>query len=141
MLDHVLDNPSERGIKAIILYPMNALTTDQVRRFAEEINRNTATKGKVRVGLYVGGKTDESETMTAESIITSRDEMKRNPPDILMTNYKMLDYLLIRLDDRDLWAAIHSETLSYLVVDELHTFDGAQGSDLACLIRRLKAPR
>jgi len=139
ILDHVLDNPSERGIKAIILYPMNALATDQARRFAEEISRNTATKGKVRVGLYVGGKSDESETMSAESVITSRDEMKRNPPDILMTNYKMLDYLLIRPDDKDLWSANHSQTLSYLVVDELHTFDGAQGSDLACLIRRLKA--
>ena len=139
ILDHILDNPSERGIKAIILYPMNALATDQARRFAEEINRNTATKDKVRVGLYVGGKSNESESMTAESVITNRDEMKRNPPDILMTNYKMLDYLLIRPDDLGLWSANTSESLSYLVVDELHTFDGAQGSDLACLIRRLKA--
>lgn len=139
ILDHVLNNPSERGIKAIILYPMNALATDQARRFAEEINRNTATKDKVRVGLYVGGKSNESESMTAESVITNRDEMKRNPPDILMTNYKMLDYLLIRPDDLGLWSANTSESLSYLVVDELHTFDGAQGSDLACLIRRLKA--
>ena len=115
ILDHVLNNPSERGIKAIILYPMNALATDQARRFAEEISRNTATKGKVRVGLYVGGKSDESETMSAESVITSRDEMKRNSPDILMTNYKMLDYLLIRPDDKDLWAAGSSEPAEKLI--------------------------
>ena len=139
ILDHILDNPSTKGIKAIILYPMNALATDQARRFAVEIYRNTATQGKVRVGLYVGGQTEASEGMSAESVITARETLRNNPPDILLTNYKMLDYLLIRPEDRELWGENNSETLSYLVVDELHTFDGAQGSDLACLIRRLKA--
>ena len=56
-----------------------------------------------------------------------------------MTNYKMLDYLLVRQDDRGLWAENGPDTLRYLVVDEIHTFDGAQGTDLACLIRRVKA--
>jgi DEAD/DEAH box helicase domain-containing protein len=51
----------------------------------------------------------------------------------------MLDYLLLRPRDQGLWAKNNPETLRYLVVDEIHTFDGAQGTDLACLIRRLKA--
>ena len=65
--------------------------------------------------------------------------MRRNPPDILLTNYKMLDYLMIRPGDQRLWRHNEPGTLRYLVVDELHTYDGAQGTDLACLIRRLRA--
>ena len=65
--------------------------------------------------------------------------MRRHPPDILLTNYKMLDYLLIRPRDRQLWEHNSPTTLRYVVVDELHTFDGAQGTDLALLLRRLQA--
>ncbi len=65
--------------------------------------------------------------------------MRRHPPDILLTNYKMLDYLLIRPRDRQLWEHNGPTTLRYVVVDELHTFDGAQGTDLALLLRRLRA--
>jgi DEAD/DEAH box helicase domain-containing protein len=78
--------------------------------------------------------------MTASRVITHRDTMRSFPPDILLTNYKMLDYLLLRPKDRGLWRGNGSETLRYLVVDELHTFDGAQGADVACLIRRLTDP-
>ncbi|MCH8959862.1 MAG: hypothetical protein IH820_00670 [Bacteroidetes bacterium] len=55
----------------------------------------------------------------------------------MLTNYKMLDYLLIRPRDAALWKENTPESLRYLVVDELHTFDGAQGTDLACLVLRL----
>ena len=64
--------------------------------------------------------------------------LRAAPPDILLTNYKMLDYLLVRPRDARLWRLNEPDTLRYLVVDELHTFDGAQGADLACLIRRIK---
>jgi superfamily II helicase len=72
-------------------------------------------------------------------VITDRETLRKDPPDILLTNYKMLDYLLIRPKDRLLWAKNTAETLRYVVVDELHTFDGAQGTDLALLLRRLRA--
>ncbi len=139
ILDYVLDNPSLRGIKAIILYPMNALATDQARRFAREVYNNKACSGKVTVGLYVGGGSDGNKSMTESEVITDRDTLRKCPPDILMTNYKMLDYLLIRPDDKNLWSENTPDALKYICVDELHTFDGAQGSDLACLIRRVKA--
>ncbi|NJD36340.1 MAG: DEAD/DEAH box helicase [Betaproteobacteria bacterium] len=133
----------EAGIKAIILYPMNALATDQALRLAELIV-NTADLKEVRAGLYVG-ETPKEEAVEvglqmdgSYSLITSRRELRDRPPDILLTNYKMLDFLLIRADDAPLWAQQRPDTLRYLVVDELHTFDGAQGTDLACLIRRLK---
>ncbi|MBT9581742.1 hypothetical protein IV102_00240 [bacterium] len=65
--------------------------------------------------------------------------MRDNPPHLLLTNYKMLDFLMLRPYDRRLWRHNGPEALRYLVLDELHTYDGAQGSDVACLIRRLKA--
>ncbi len=125
------------GIKAVILYPMNALATDQARRFAATVHSCEALKG-VRVGMYVGGATVGSKNMTEDGVITDRHAMQSNPPDILLTNYKMLDYLLVRREDSTLWKDNSPNTLRYLAVDELHTFDGAQATDLACLIRRLK---
>jgi DEAD/DEAH box helicase domain-containing protein len=129
----------EKGIKAIIVYPMNALATDQARRFAKEIHDQPALKGRVSAGLYVGD-TEQSpkKTMTRDSVITCKDTLRQHPPDILLTNYKMLDFLLMRPRDQALWRHNAPGSLRYLVVDELHTFDGAQGTDLACLIRRLR---
>ena len=139
VLDHCYRNLHGKGIKAIVIYPMNALATDQAKRFAKEIYYNPNLRGKIRVGMYVGGKdTVPTTVMEAEKVITDRDEMRRNPPDILLTNYRMLDFLLIRPKDAPLWQYNRPETLKYMVVDELHSFDGAQATDLACLIRRLK---
>ena len=76
--------------------------------------------------------------MGRDHLVTDRDTLREHPPDILLTNYKMLDYLLVRPFDFRLWRRNAPDTLRYLVVDELHTFDGAQGTDLACLIRRLR---
>lgn len=132
-----------RGIKAIILYPMNALASDQSGRVAKEIVKAAGLSG-IRAGLYVGNAPAiESQTVAQLSdgsyaVITDRNALRENPPDILLTNYKMLDFLLLRAADAPLWAHQLPDTLRYLVVDELHTFDGAQGTDLACLIRRLK---
>ncbi|WP_333913426.1 DEAD/DEAH box helicase [Vibrio coralliirubri] len=128
-----------KGVKAIIIYPMNALATDQAKRFAKECAKNEGLQ-HVRVGLFVGGggKDSVQKRMSSQSVITCKETLRADPPDILLTNYKMLDYLLMRPQDQSLWAHNGEGTLKYLVVDELHTFDGAQGSDLACLIRRLK---
>ena len=132
----------ERGIKAIILYPMNALAADQASRFAKDILTHPALSN-IRAGLYVGEKSDQTYKTVSDvggqySLISDRAALRDNPPDILLTNYKMLDFLLMRADDAGLWQHQAPDTLRYLVVDELHTFDGAQGTDLACLIRRLK---
>jgi len=130
----------EKGIKALVIYPMNALASDQARRFAALVASVPAFKG-LRVGLFVGGISEPGQglVMTPTSVITDRGEMRKQPPDILLTNYKMLDYLLLRPADRQLWATNSPTTLRYVVVDELHTFDGAQGTDLALLLRRLRA--
>ena len=140
ILDYCLKSKGDAGIKAILIYPMNALATDQARRLAKTIWDNSNLKGEVQVGLYVDAQPENpSSSMTESDVITEREEIRRNPPDILITNYKMLDYMLVRPVDKLLWDSNKVDTLRYLVVDELHTFDGAQGTDLACLIRRLKS--
>lgn len=131
----------QAGVKALVIYPMNALATDQARRIASLVAQVPAFAG-LRVGLYVGGvagKPGEGMVMTPNGVITDRDTLRKHPPDILLTNYKMLDYLMLRPKDRKLWEHNTPTTLRYLVVDELHTFDGAQGTDLALLLRRLRA--
>jgi DEAD/DEAH box helicase domain-containing protein len=141
ILDACLKDAKTPGIKAILIYPMNALATDQAERIAKAIHRNPALKG-VRAGLYIGQSKEDAlathKSMGPDHIITDRKSMQVSPPDILLTNYKMLDYLLIRPGDQDLWQHNKGKPLQFLVVDELHTFDGAQGTDLGCLIRRLK---
>lgn len=126
------------GIKAIIIYPMNALATDQAKRIAQAIHADDALRGKVTAGLFIGGESDQSIAMTADGLITNKGHLREHPPDILLTNYKMLDFLLLRPDEQSLWRDNGPDTLRFLVVDELHTFDGAQSTDLACLIRRVK---
>lgn len=134
----------KRGIKAILIYPMNALATDQASRLAKEILTRPAFAG-ISAGLYVGDEPGEKSTTVRQlddgryTVITERDRLREEPPDVLLTNYKMLDFLMIRARDSVLWRHNAPDTLRFLVVDELHTFDGAQGTDLACLIRRLKA--
>lgn len=140
ILNYCYQQRHKQGIKAILIYPMNALASDQAERLAKAIYDNPTLKGKVTAGIYVGDKEKNAATfMDREHLISDKETLRNNPPDILLTNYKMLDFLLIRAKDYSLWALNNEDTLKYLVVDELHTFDGAQGTDLACLIRRLKA--
>lgn len=140
ILDYCHKNKNTKGIKAIIIYPMNALATDQAKRFAKTISQ-TATLNGLRVGLYIGSSDQNTnKTMTHDYVITDKDILGDNPPDILLTNYKMLDFMLMRPRDQKIWKYnLESDILKFLAVDEIHTFDGAQGTDLASLMRRLRA--
>ena len=140
ILEYCYRHRGENGIKALIIYPMNALAADQAKRMAELVNGSPElSAAKIRVGMYVGGhEQNAAKMMMPDRVITDHDILLASPPDILMTNYKMLDYLLVRPKDAELWKWNGPETLKYIAVDELHTFDGAQGTDLACLLRRLK---
>jgi DEAD/DEAH box helicase domain-containing protein len=138
ILDYCRQHKDEPGIKAVLIYPMNALASDQARRIAKALTEHPSLEG-VTAGVYADAEPeDAAHAVTPESLITHRESMRRRPPDILLTNYKMLDYLLLRGSDRRLWEENDPQTLRYVVVDELHTFDGAQGADLALLLRRLK---
>ncbi|MDE3269918.1 MAG: DEAD/DEAH box helicase [Pseudomonadota bacterium] len=157
IIDHCLRERHTAGIKAILIYPMNALANDQASRIVEFLFNNQAITPDsnklplVSVGMLIGdtrdrsGRSGRSKVMhktyqdgkETYHIIDDRNTMIANPPDILLTNYKMLDYLLMKPEFANLWQ--QPATLQYLVLDEMHTYDGAQGADVAFLIRRLKA--
>lgn len=150
--------PSARGMKAIILYPMNALATDQAQRLARFLGRFASVEAgsgerhyPVTAGLLLGedrlrageAARQKHRTMGPDHLIDDRETLLKCPPDILLTNYKMLDYMLMRQEFRHMWEQQRGgETvlapLKFIVLDELHTYDGAQGTDVAGLIRRLK---
>lgn len=121
------------GIKAVLLYPMNALAGDQAGRLGDLLKEDERLSD-VTAGLYIGEASSTANGSPYGRVMVERAEIRRNPPDILITNYKMLDLLLQRQQDAPLWA---DADLAYIVIDEFHTYDGAQGTDVAMLLRRL----
>ncbi len=126
IVDHVLRRGTGRGIQAIVVYPMNALANSQqeeLRKFLE--------------AGYPPGQTPVTfKRYTGQEKGEEREQIRQNPPDILLTNYMMLELLLTRREDRALVAA--AKDLPFLVFDELHTYRGRQGADIALLIRRCR---
>lgn len=115
LLDHCWRHRGEPGIKAIILYPMNALASDQAGRIAEQIHNwpdaaNPQLRGQIRAGLYVGGK-GTHPVPEEHHLEDMREHLRKNPPDILLTNYRMLDFLLLRPEDGVLWQRNGERTL------------------------------
>lgn len=111
---------------------MNALAGDQADRIGELLEDERLRD--VTAGLYIGEASSTKNGSPYGRVAVDRAEIRRNPPDILITNYKMLDLLLQRQQDAPLWA---DADLAYIVIDEFHTYDGAQGTDVAMLLRRL----
>jgi len=112
---------SSPRIRAIIVYPMNALANSQF----EEIGKFLDGSNLVTVKRYTG-----------QESATERTAIKKNPPDILLTNYVMLDLILTRhQEDHEVVEA--AQNLEFLVLDELHTYRGRQGADVAMLVRRI----
>ena len=105
------------GIKAIVIYPMNALASDQARRLAQTIWHDERLRRKVSAGLYVGGS-GQHGVADEHHLVDQRQVLRDSPPDILLTNYKMLDYLLMRPKDQGIWRhnVGHPERLRFLVL-------------------------
>lgn len=137
IIDHVLRAKRDgvTGTKAIILYPMNALADDQARRLTATLTGDPALSS-ITAAVYTGNQSQGRTTVSPAGLINDRGVIRDTAPDILLTNYKMLDHLLLRADDQPLWKQ-SALSLQYLVLDEFHTYDGAQGTDVAMLLRRL----
>lgn len=121
-------NPSApKSVKAIIVYPMNALANSQQGELKKFLTDGFGDgKELVTYARYTGQEDDET-----------RERIMAHPPDILLTNYVMLELLLTRpRERRKLIRAARG--LEFLVLDELHTYRGRQGADVAMLVRRLR---
>jgi len=137
VLDGILRRKAEgiRGLQAILLYPMNALANDQLERLRRLLRGSGLD---LSFALYTGDSEAAAQSLReepAEKERLTRAEIRRNPPDVLLTNYKQLEFLLIRRDDRHLF----TRALRYLVLDEIHSYRGALATEIASLIRRLGA--
>lgn len=129
IFDYLFTSPKTNGIKAIIVYPLNALINSQensLKLFNENYKKRTGNYFSFTFAKLTGQE------------FANRDELEDNPPDILLTNYMMLELLMIRQSNEKLRRAF-LDNLQYLVFDELHVYKGRQGADVSLLIRRLKA--
>lgn len=131
---------SKPGIKAVVIYPMNALANDQLKRLTSLL----ADVPEVTFGRYTGDSPEQDRgdrrrparpSDAPPNLCWSRQSMRDAPPDILLTNYVELEYLLLRGKDAELFQ--HGAP-TYLIVDEIHLFSGILGAEVAALLRRFR---
>ena len=138
------------GVRALFIYPMNALANDQMKNIREMLMYYP----DITFGVYNGGTENDEEKAIAvyeamfakekneklrhrlDNEILSRDEMKKTPPNILFTNYAMLEHLLFRPKDDVIFS---NSDFRFVVLDEAHVYNGATGIETAILLRRLRA--
>lgn len=139
VLDDLLRAPRRGGgVQAILLYPLNALIESQRERLAAWAE---GLGGRVRFALFNG---DTPETPRQAGAASSRVELRNrrdiraSPPEILVTNVTMLEYLLLRPTDAPILEASQG-ALRWIVLDEAHTYAGAQAAEMALLLRRVRA--
>ncbi|MCH7411117.1 DEAD/DEAH box helicase [Belliella sp. DSM 111904] len=126
IFNELFKNQSKKGIKAILVYPMNALINSQYKEI-EKFQENYGDDFPITFRKYTGQESQEE-----------REDTEAKMPDILLTNYMMLELLLTRGKEKAIRESI-SSNLQFLVFDELHTYRGRQGADVSMLIRRLKS--
>lgn len=113
--------------RAIVIYPMNALANSQLEELDKFLHDYPDGQRPFSVARYTGQETQTERTAIAD-----------NPPDILLTNFMMLELILTRFDEDDRRVVEHCHGLEFLILDELHTYRGRQGADVALLVRRLR---
>ncbi len=130
VIDRILkakDQDSTARTRAIVIYPMNALANSQLEELDKFLHGYPKGQQPFTVARYTG---QESKS--------ERDAIANSPPDILLTNFMMLELILTRFDEVDRRVVDHCQGLEFLILDELHTYRGRQGADVAFLVRRLR---
>ncbi|MDA8351466.1 MAG: DEAD/DEAH box helicase [Pseudomonadota bacterium] len=141
MLDGLLRDPAKgrlAGVRAIIIYPLNALIESQRERLAAWTE---ALRHRVSFALYNGLTPETPRRVTrplAGAELGDRRTIRDSPPAILVTNVTMLEYLLLRAQDRSILERSQG-LLRWIVLDEAHSYIGAQAAEMALLLRRVRA--
>ncbi|KJS41398.1 MAG: hypothetical protein VR71_18685 [Roseovarius sp. BRH_c41] len=139
ILQDILANPrSGGGVRAILLYPLNALIESQRERLAAWA---AGLGGKVRFALLNGDtpETERDAVIKSDKVeLRSRAKIRECPPEILVTNITMLEYLLLRTKDKPL-IEMSQGALRWIVLDEAHSYIGSQAAEMALLLRRVRA--
>lgn len=140
ILDDLLRNPSN-DVRVVIIYPLNALVNDQLERLRKLLEGTRVTFGRYTSELPQTTKDwqrSNGDADVPEFEVISREQIHSSEkiPNILITNYAMLELLLLRPDDTPLFR--NPDSWKFIVLDEAHTYSGAKGIEVAYLIRRLK---
>ena len=139
ILEDILANPrTGGGVRAILLYPLNSLIESQRERLAAWANK---LDGRVRFALFNGDTAETERHAKVKSTkieLRSRKAIRDCPPEILVTNITMLEYLLLRTQDRSILAASQG-ALRWIVLDEAHSYIGSQAAEMALLLRRVRS--
>ncbi len=121
------------GIRALFLYPLNALIKSQKDRLTAW---SEPFGGGIRYCLYNGDTPYEAKASRWKSEVADRRKLRSEPPPILVTNATMLEYMLVRSDDRPILEQSQGK-LRWIVIDEAHTYIGSQAAELTLLLRRV----
>lgn len=117
-----------RRTRAIVVYPMNALANSQMNELQKFIDQSGLPEElRPTFARYTGQEDEEDRAL-----------VQKSKPDILLTNFMMLELLMTRQNERDRTVISNSVDLDFLVLDELHTYRGRQGADVAMLVRRVR---
>jgi len=148
ILKDINQGKNHQGIRAVFLYPINALVNDQIERLRQILSDYP----EITFGSYTGDTPENQKKMEeldrkdrAEGSkikylpneIRHRDAMRENPPQLLFTNYAMLEYILIRPSDAEIFNEYNTRNWKFIVLDEAHTYRGSLAIELSHLLRRL----
>jgi hypothetical protein len=150
ILNHLLGERNsgslpDPGVRALLLYPMNALANDQVKRLRQMFEAFP----DITYGRYTG-ETEHEESKALDQYrsifgtdplpneLISRQSMKERPPHVLITNFAMLEYLLLRPSDSPFFDGPSGRHWKFIALDEIHTYDGSKGAEIAYLLRRVR---
>jgi len=141
MLDSLLRDPQRgklRGVRAIIIYPLNALIESQRERLKAWTEK---LGGRLSYALYNGltpEKKSKEKGLRGAAEIGNRVDIRAAPPSILITNVTMLEYMLLRAEDKPILEQSKG-LLRWIILDEAHSYVGAQAAEMALLLRRVRA--